>query len=82
MEAIDAGVLEAVMLNHMGFVAECTGDNIFIVRRGVVETPPTEAGILEGITRDAVIRLCRREGIECRERNLVRHDLYTATRRS
>ena len=78
LEAIDAGVLEAVMLNHMGFVAECTGDNIFIVRKGVVETPPTEAGILEGITRDAVIRLCRREGIECRERNLVRHDLYTA----
>ena len=78
LEAIDAGVLEAVMLNHNGFVAECTGDNIFIVRNGVVETPPTEAGILEGITRDAVLRLCRREGIECRERNLVRHDLYTA----
>ena len=78
LEAIDAGVLEAVMLNPQGFVAECTGDNIFIVRGGIVETPPTEAGILEGITRDAVIRLCAREGIPCRERNLVRHDLYTA----
>ena len=77
-EAIDAGVLEAIMLNHLGFVAECTADNIFIVRNGVVLTPPTEAGILEGITREVVMRLCKAEGIDCRERNLVRHDLYTA----
>ena len=78
LDAIDAGVLEAVMLNHMGFVAECTGDNIFIVKRGRVLTPPTEAGILEGVTRDVVMRLCRRDGIDCAEQNLVRHDLYTA----
>ena len=78
LEAIDAGVLEAVMLNHNGFVAECTGDNIFVVKKGVVVTPPTEAGILEGITRDAVMKLCAQTGIDCREQNLVRHDLYTA----
>lgn len=78
IEAIDAGCLEAVMLNHLGFVAECTGDNIFIVKHGTVITPPTEAGILEGITRNAVMKLCDREGISCMEKNLVRHDLYTA----
>lgn len=77
IEAIDAGVLEAVMLNHLGFVAECTGDNIFIVKKDLVITPPTEAGILEGITRDVVIRLCAELGIKCVQRNLVRHDLYT-----
>ena len=78
IEAIDAGCLEAVMLNHLGFVAECTGDNLFIVKKGTVVTPPTEAGILEGITRDVVMRLCRNMEIPCVERNLVRHDLYTA----
>lgn len=78
IEASDAGCLEAVMLNHLGFVAECTGDNIFIVKNGTVLTPPTEAGILEGITRDVVMKLCKREGIPCFEKNLVRHDLYTA----
>jgi branched-chain amino acid aminotransferase len=78
IEASDAGCLEAVMLNHLGFVAECTGDNIFIVKKGTVLTPPTEAGILEGVTRDVVMKLCKREGIPCFEKNLVRHDLYTA----
>lgn len=78
IEAIDAGCLEAVLLNHNGFVAECTADNIFIVTNGIVMTPPTEAGILEGITRDVVMRLCRREGIPCIEKNLVRFDLYSA----
>ena len=78
IEAIDAGCMEAVLLNHLGFVAECTADNIFIVKSGVVMTPPTEAGILEGITRDVVLRLCRREGIPCLEKNLVRFDLYSA----
>jgi branched-chain amino acid aminotransferase len=78
IEAIDAGCLEAVMLNHLGFVAECTADNIFIVREGRVLTPPPEAGILDGITRRVVLDLCAQEGIGCHERNLVRHDLYTA----
>ncbi|MEM7806846.1 MAG: branched-chain-amino-acid transaminase [Planctomycetota bacterium] len=78
IEANDAGVLEAIMLNHLGHVAECTADNVFLVKNDVVSTPPAEAGILEGITRDVVMRLCQQEGIECRERNLVRHDLYVA----
>lgn len=78
IEAIDAGVPEAVMLNHEGTVAECTGDNIFIVRDGVVATPTTSDGILEGITRDVIIRLCGKHGIACVERHLLRHDLYAA----
>ena len=57
IEAIDAGVAEAIMLNDQGHVAECTGDNIFIVKDGTVLTPPPEAGILIGITRGLVMKL-------------------------
>ena len=78
IEAIDAGVLEAVMLNHLGYVAECTGDNIFIVRDGRIFTPPTAAGVLEGITRDEIIDIGRTQGLEVREENLTRQDLYVA----
>jgi branched-chain amino acid aminotransferase len=78
IEAIDAGTLEAVMLNHQGFVAECTGDNLFIVRDGVLFTPPIAAGILEGITRDEIIAIAEDFGIKVREENLTRHDLYVA----
>lgn len=78
IEGSDAGCEEALMLNHKGEVAECTGDNVFLVKRGVVRTPPTEAGILEGITRDAVIALARKEQILVEQAPLVRHDLYTA----
>ena len=78
IEAIDAGTLEAVMLNHLGYVAECTGDNLFIVRDGVVFTPPTAAGILEGITRDEILDICRTSGIVVRQENLTRQDLYVA----
>jgi len=77
-EAIDAGVYEAIMLNHVGCVAEATGDNLFIVRDGQLQTPPTSAGILEGITRGTVIRLARQAGIEVAEKDLVRMDLYSA----
>ena len=66
------------MLNHKGEVAECTGDNVFIVRGGRLLTPPPDAGILEGITRNAVLDLAVAAGIDCREATLVRHDLYTA----
>jgi branched-chain amino acid aminotransferase len=66
------------MLNHKGEVAECTGDNIFLVRNGVLFTPPTDAGILEGITRDAVIELARKANYEVREIALTRHDVYIA----
>jgi len=78
IEAIDAGTLEAVMLNHQGFVAECTGDNLFIVRDGLLFTPPIEAGILEGITRDEILAIAREAKIEIREENLTRYDLYVA----
>ncbi len=78
IEAIDAGTLEAVMLNHQGFVAECTGDNLFIVRDGVLFTPPITAGILEGITRDEIIAIAEDFGTKVREENLTRHDLYVA----
>ncbi len=77
-EAIDAGVPEAVMLNHLGYVCECTGDNIFIVRRGELLTPPPESGLLMGITRDVVLELAAKAGIPTRQINLLRSDLYTA----
>jgi len=78
IEAIDAGTLEAVMLNHLGYVAECTGDNLFIVRDGVLFTPPISAGILEGVTRDEILSIARGQNIQVREENLTRHDLYVA----
>ena len=78
IEAIDAGVLEAIMLNHEGYVAECTGDNIFVVRDGRVHTPPTHAGILAGVTRAVIFELCAKTGTPIFETNLTRHDVYTA----
>jgi len=78
IEAIDAGVPEAIMLNQEGNVAECTGDNIFIVRGGTVYTPGTADGILEGITRQVILELCARLNIPCVEKTLQRHDLYIA----
>ncbi|MBN2580796.1 MAG: branched-chain-amino-acid transaminase [Pirellulales bacterium] len=78
IEGLQAGVIEALMLNHKGEVAECTGDNIFIVRRGKILTPPNEAGILEGITRAVVIDLARAAGIEVLETPLTKHDVYIA----
>jgi branched-chain amino acid aminotransferase len=78
IEGLKAGCIEALMLNHKGEVAECTGDNIFLVRDEVLQTPPLDAGILEGITRDAVIELAREAGIEVREMSLTRHDVYIA----
>jgi branched-chain amino acid aminotransferase len=78
IEAIDAGVLEAVMLNHLGYVAECTGDNVFVVRDGRLLTPPIAAGILEGITRNEILGIARESKIQVREENLTRQDLYVA----
>lgn len=78
LEGLRAGCVEALMLNHKGEVAECTGDNIFVVRSGTLVTPPSDAGILEGITRGAVIELAAAAKIDCQEKTLVRHDLYTA----
>jgi branched-chain amino acid aminotransferase len=78
IEGLQAGCIEALMLNHKGEVAECTGDNIFLVRHGVLYTPPLEAGILGGVTRDAVIEVAREAGIEVREVPLTKHDVYIA----
>ena len=78
IEAVNAGYAEALMLNHKGEVAECSGDNIFLVRNGVLKTPATDAGILEGITRNAVMELASKSGIPVEETALTRHDLYAA----
>ena len=76
IEALDNDVPEAIMYNHVGYVAEATGDNVFLVRGGVVFTPPVEAGSLEGVTRAVVIELARQQGLDVVEKNLTRHDLY------
>jgi branched-chain amino acid aminotransferase len=78
IEGQQAGCVEALMLNHKGDVAECTGDNIFIVRGGELLTPPNDAGILEGITRGAVLELARGAGISVHEAPLSKHDVYVA----
>lgn len=78
IEGTDAHAPEALMLNHKGEVAECSGDNIFIVKDGILKTPGPDAGILEGLTRNAVIRIARESGYEVRECVLLRHDIYTA----
>jgi branched-chain amino acid aminotransferase len=78
IEATSAGFEEAVMLNSEGFVAECTGDNIFIVKDGRLLTPPLSAGALYGITRQVVIELARRDGVPVGEPNLTRYDLFNA----
>jgi len=78
IEGLQAGCIEALMLNHKGEVAECTGDNIFLVHAGVISTPPTDAGILEGITRQAVIELAEQAGTTVRQIPLTRHDVYVA----
>lgn len=73
-----AGCVEALMLNHKGEVAECTGDNIFVVRNDAVQTPPLDAGVLEGVTRNVVLELARQAGYASEETVMTRHDLYTA----
>ena len=78
IEAVNAGAIEAIMLNSQGHVAECTGDNIFIVRKGALETPPISAGALVGITRQVVMELGARRKNEVRESDLTRYDLMTA----
>jgi len=78
IEANIAGVEEAIMLNSEGYVAECTGDNIFILKGGKMYTPPLSAGALYGITRGVVIELARAAGIEVSEPNLTRYDMFNA----
>lgn len=78
LEAHDHGADEAIMLNPEGYVAECTGDNLFLVRKGELHTPSPAAGILEGITRSVVMELAKARGIVVKETQLIRHDLYVA----
>jgi branched-chain amino acid aminotransferase len=78
IEGIQQGCLESLMLNHKGEVAECSGDNIFLVKDGVLRTPPIDAGVLEGITRDTVIELARKAKITVQEIALTRHDVFVA----
>ncbi len=78
IEAINAGVEEAIMLNSYGLVSECTGDNIFAVRKGVILTPSISMGVLEGITRNDVIKMAREKGIQVKPVVMTRHDLFIA----
>jgi len=78
IEAIHAGVMECILLNPQGFVAEASGDNIFIVKKNALWTPPTWCGALGGITRNTVLKLARDLGLEAGEGVLTRYDLYTA----
>lgn len=78
IEALKAGYDEAILLSPQGYVSECTGENLFVVRRGRIYTPPLSAGALEGITQDTVMTMARDEGYEVEFDNILRSDLYTA----
>jgi len=76
IEAVNAGYEEAIMLDALGYVAECTGDNIFIVKRNHLYTPPQCMGTLRGITRDSVLEIARKEKIPVHEHVITRHEVY------
>ena len=78
LEAQNAGAGEGLMLNEQGYVTECTGDNIFIVKKGQISTPYLNSGILEGVTRAVVFELAEKLEIRTIECELIRHDIYTA----
>ncbi len=78
IEAVNCGYEEALMLDHLGYVAECTGDNIFVVEKGELYTPPQCMGTLRGITRDAVLAVARKAKISTHEHVLTRHELYNS----
>ena len=78
VEAIQAGAEEGLMLNDQGLVAECTGDNIFVVRDGKISTPPLTAGALDGITRRVVMQICEDLRIPLSEQDISRHDIFVA----
>lgn len=78
IEAINAGVQEAMMLDQNGFVTECTGDNIFMIKNKVLLTPPVHAGVLNGITRSVVLNLAPQAGLKPQESILTRFDFFTS----
>jgi branched-chain amino acid aminotransferase len=78
IEAKQAGCLEAIMLNDQGYVAECTGDNLFIVFKGEILTPSASQGALKGITRDVIFSIALELGVPIREANLTRYDVWCA----
>jgi branched-chain amino acid aminotransferase len=78
IEAKQSGCLEAIMLNDQGYVAECTGDNLFIIRKGEILTPSASQGALKGITRDAIFDIAAEIGVPMREANLTRYDVWCA----
>ncbi len=78
IEAINAGAEEGVMLNEQGFVAECTGDNLFVIKNGRIATPPVSAGALDGITRQVMFEIAKELEIELVEQTLTRYEIYTA----
>jgi branched-chain amino acid aminotransferase len=78
IEALKAGYDEAILLSPQGYVSECTGENIFVVRGGRVVTPPAQAGALEGVTQDSVMTIGRDLGFEMESGLILRSDLYTA----
>lgn len=78
IEARQAGALEAIMLNDQGYVAECTGDNIFIVHKGAIITPAASQGALKGITRSSIIDIAAELGLPLQEANLTRYDIWNA----
>jgi branched-chain amino acid aminotransferase len=78
IEATNAGATEGLILNQFGYVSECTGENIFIVKGNILKTPPISAGALEGITRKVVMDIGKNIGLEVKEENLTRYDIYTS----
>lgn len=78
IEAKNGNVIEAIMLNSDGYVVECTGDNIFIIKNGAIYTPPTYIGALEGITRDAVMEIAQKMGFKVEERIFNRYEIYVS----
>lgn len=78
IEALNSGVMECIMMNHQGYVAEASGDNIFVIRDGMLRTPPVWCGALDGITRRAVMQIAEEAGYTVKEEVLTRYDLFTA----
>ena len=78
IEAINSGYEEALMFTAHGYVAECTGDNIFIVKNKSVITPPAYLGILKGITRQCVMDIAEKQGLKVKEEVITRHNIFTA----